>query len=175
MKLKYGVVGAVLLLGNILSAPVAFAVTQQQNMAVSATVTNNCTLNVGPMAFGSIDPNGFNNSQANISITCSSPVPTTTSTATLDGGQNFGAVNAYNTLRAMKLNSNFLAYGLYTDAARTAHIAAGGSVNISAPTSPNQAGAATVIYGQVPTQTSATAGTYTDTVIVTLSYQPATP
>src|SRR5690348_14782451 len=84
-----------ILVGILLSALVAvsqaFALTATANIAVSATVTTNCTIAANPLAFGTYDPAIANSATAlvlttTLSVTCTQGA--TGVTIGLDTGQN---------------------------------------------------------------------------------------
>lgn len=136
---------------------------------VSASVAKKCTVTVSPLNFGSNA--GLLNSDVDATTTlgvqCSRTTPYNVG---LDAGQNSGGdINA----RRMVLGGSAVGYQLYMDAARsivwgntigtdTAHdVGAGmGSGNIQTLT----------VYGTVPSQPTPPAGTYEDTVVVTVTY-----
>ena len=86
-------------------------------------------------------------------------------------------VNASGSQRRMQAGSSFITYNLYTDAART--IAWASTTSATTCTS----GASTCVlgtgtasnqnvsvYGRVPPQTSPPAGSYADTIVVTVTF-----
>jgi spore coat protein U-like protein len=65
--------------------------------------------------------------------------------------------------------SNFINYALYRDSARTANWGntVGTDTVSGTGTGANQS---LTVYGRVPAQTTPVAGTYTDTIVVTVTY-----
>jgi spore coat protein U-like protein len=129
----------------------------------SATVLSNCLVTAANINFGSqglltsnIDQGG------NVSVTCTAG---TTYNVGLDGGNQ----NAGPTGRAMAFGANKVAYGLYRDGARSqvwgttiGTNTVGGTGTGSAQNLP--------VYARVPPQVTPPAGTYNDTIVVTVTY-----
>lgn len=130
---------------------------------VSAEVLGACTVTTTNMNFGTVGVLGSNTDTTNtISVNCNSGVPYTI-------GLDNGATGASPTARRMTNGGNFVTYGIYQDAARTTEwgetigtntISASGTGSVQ-----NYTG-----YGRVPAQTTPVSGTYTDVVIVTVTY-----
>jgi spore coat protein U-like protein len=144
----------------------AHAETRSATMSVSATVTANCTVSTNAVAFGSIDPLGGNHDAAgSVTVNCTNGAAWS---AAANAGSGTGATLAN---RRMTSGANALTYRLYTDAGRTS-IWGDGSTGTAAVTGTGN-GAAQVftVYGRVPSgQTSVRAGSYSDTVSVTITY-----
>ncbi|HEV2000364.1 MAG TPA: spore coat protein U domain-containing protein [Xanthobacteraceae bacterium] len=98
-----------------------------------------------------------------ITPTCSATTPYTIS---LNGG-NSGAANP--TLRKMANGAVQITYGLYSDSARTLGWGSTVGTNTVAGTG-SGLGQALTVYGRVPVQTTPAPGTFTDTVIATVTY-----
>jgi spore coat protein U-like protein len=83
-------------------------------------------------------------------------------------GLNNGLTGTGATERRMTLGGHAVIYGLYKDAARTQPWGSSGGEEVTG------SGAGTVqnlpVYGRVPPQTTPPAGTYADTVVVTVTY-----
>lgn len=133
---------------------------------VTANVQNKCTVSASTLDFGT--PAGVLNASINIApqpiaVTCASGTPYNIG---LDGGLNSGNnINA----RKMILGANSVAYQLYRNAGRTQVWGNTVGTNTVAGTGTGTAQNLTV-YGQVPAQTTPPAGTYTDTVVVSVTY-----
>ncbi|MFA5628270.1 MAG: spore coat U domain-containing protein [Thiohalomonadaceae bacterium] len=133
---------------------------------VSANVVKKCTVTARPLDFGNAGlllSSVF--ATTSIDLQCSRTTPYNVG---LDAGQNgSGNINA----RKMVLGANSVVYQLYKDAART--VVWGDSVGIGTGT---VAGTGTgfmqniPVYGTVPAQLTPPAGTYTDTIVVTVTY-----
>lgn len=131
---------------------------------VNASVAANCLVSVQNIDFGTqgvlradVDATG------SVTATCT---PGTTYTISLNGGTTNGAPTA----RKMSKGAETVTYGLYKD---TNRLQPWGDANTPgstvAGTGTGTAQALTV-YGRVPAQTTPSPGTYTDTVVVTLTY-----
>lgn len=131
-------------------------------------MTANCSVSTTAVGFGNVNVLSGTNADATggLSVTCTNG---TAWTATADAGAGTGATLA---TRKMASGTNLLNYALYTDSARsvvwgdaadttTAKISGTGTGSAQAST----------IYARVPSgQTSAPAGSYADTVTVTVTY-----
>lgn len=132
-------------------------------MAVSATVTATCNVTTSPVAFGSVDVTSGTNVDATggISVTCTNG---TAWAAAAGAGTGTGATV---TARTMTSGVNSLNYALFTDSARTTNF---GGANTISGTGSGSAQASTV-YGRVASgQTSVPSGSYTDSVLISLTY-----
>ncbi|MDA8946981.1 spore coat U domain-containing protein [Luminiphilus sp.] len=169
-KLKGALVSAVLVGTASLTLP-AYAATATGTMAVSTSVLMSCNISAGAMTFASYDPTASadNDATATITSTC-----TTGGAAVITMGQgnaDKSGSTAASPLRAM-FNAEMdeeLLYQVYSDSA-------GGTVwgdtaaTGKAITADGTAQAFTA-YGRIPkNQTGITAGTFTDSVAVTLTY-----
>lgn len=151
----------------ILSAPlilvpmVALGGTDTDTLSVTATVQNACALNGGTMAFGQYLSGQTTNLDATGQINyanCSG-----TLSFELDGGQS-GDVNA----RKMLSGSNQLTYQLYRNSTRNAIWGTGANaqgLQLLQPLSGK-----IDVYGRIPSGQAVPAGTYTDTVNITLTF-----
>ena len=158
---------ASLLLAAAAAQP-AFAATDTATMGVSATVTANCNVSTTALSFGNVDVTSGSNvdGTSTIDVTCTNG---TGWTATADAGAGTGATL---TTRKMANGAELLNYVLYTDSARTTiwGDGVGGTTATLTGTGTGSAQQST-IYGQVPSgQTSLPAGSYADTVTVTVTY-----
>ncbi len=154
----------------LLVSAFAYGGTTSQNMSVTASVSNNCTLSTPTFAFGSYDPIGTNASTpldatADLTVTCTQGASTT---ITMDQGSNADTGStAASPLRRLKTGSEYLSYNLYTDSGRTtvwngttgaSYTGTGSSTSVT-------------VYGRISSgQTSANAGSYSDTVAVTITF-----
>ncbi len=150
--------------GTVLAAP-AYANTA--DLDVSATVEDSCTVANSTMNFGTLSViSGTNHdATASVSLTCTIGADYTMS---LDDGSNAGA----GTQRYLNYNDGTtdhqIPYDLYSDTTRSTAWAASGV---------NPAGTATgsaetvTVYGRIPsTAANVIAGSYTDTVTVSISF-----
>lgn len=132
---------------------------------VSANVIKKCTVAASPLDFGT-NPGLLNTTvtaDTSLSVQCSNG---TAYNVGLDAGQNGGGnINA----RKMILGAHSVQYQLYRDSARTQVWGNTIGLNTVAATGNGNTQNLTV-YGNVLPQTTPPAGTYTDTVIVTVTY-----
>jgi spore coat protein U-like protein len=150
------------------AAQPADAATATASMGVDATVTSNCAVSASPIAFGNVNVTSGSNANAtgSISVTCTSG---TAWAASADAGLGTGATLS---VRKMTAGSDLLNYALYTDSGRTT-LWGDGAGGTTATISDTGSGAAqaTTIYGRVPSgQSGVPAGSYADTVTVTVTY-----
>lgn len=150
-----------------LLAQPALAAETSDTLDVSATVTANCVVSTSPIAFGNVDVTTNSNTDAtgSISVTCTNG---TSWVASADAGSGDGADLA---VRKMTSGANLLSYALYTDSNRTSLW--GDGVESTATIAANGSGVAQsrTIYGRVLSgQTGVPAGSYADTVTVTVAY-----
>jgi len=156
--------------GALIANP-AIAESLQETLHVSATIVGTCTsLSVGALNFGQIRVNGDGTltgtaAEASITLNC-----TTGTAVTLDAGNG---LNHDGTSRAMQgsAGEGALPYQLYRDSAHQipwgSQSGPGGS-SIPFVTHAGQNG--TIIYGNVQGSAAANVGTYTDSVVVTLTF-----
>ena len=148
-------------------ATAATAATASSSLNVSATVTANCTVSTSPVAFGTVDPIAGTDvdGAGGITVTCTNG---TGWSAAAGVGAGTGATLAS---RKMASGSDLLSYSLFTNSARTS--VWGDGTGSTAAISDTGTGSAQIvaIYGRVGSgQTSAPAGSYADTVAVTVTY-----
>ncbi|MEO0063014.1 MAG: hypothetical protein RLZZ08_1574 [Pseudomonadota bacterium] len=144
----------------------AFAATDSDTMQVTATVLNNCAVTASPMAFGTLATLGTAaiDTSASVALACT---PNAAYNVSMDVGLN--ASGSQRRLVNGADNSQLIPYNLYTDAARTA---AWGTAVGSTVTGTATTGSATLTaYGRIPaTAAAVSAGAYTDTVTVTVTF-----
>ena len=149
----------------------AQAATSTANLSVTATVTANCTVTTSALSFGAYDPVNVNLStpllgSGTVSVRCTNGA---SATIELDQGANpaSGSTGA-SPLRRLKSGSNFLSYSLFSDGARSVVWATGG------PQSVAHTGTGLVtpltVYGTVSAGQQVPAGSYADTVLVTVTF-----
>lgn len=131
--------------------------------ALCAVPAAACTVSVGSLAFGSIDPlaGAATDSAATIEITCPASAGYTISL-----GSGAGTYAS----RRLESGSNYLAYNLYTDASRTLvwGDGTGGSLTVNGMADSN--GTVHTVYGRIPSQPTAVPGEYVDAIVVTIEY-----
>jgi spore coat protein U-like protein len=142
----------------------ANAATTTGNMSVQLVLGSSCAINsIGAMDFGTNnDLTAAISTTADISVTCTNGTPYSIE---LGAGGGAGATTA---TRVMTSGANTLNYSIYKEAAHTNVFGTGATEKISATGS---AGAQTyTAYGLVPIQATPAVGTYTDTVLATVTY-----
>lgn len=142
------------------------AQTTQTTMDVSATVVKACVVSATNLAFGDYDPTATIPSDAtsSVTVTCT---PGTSFSVGLNAGTTSGSTV---TNRRMASGGNRLSYVLYSDAARTTNW--GNTPGSDTPAAVTAISSPTVltVYGRVPALQAVAAGSYTDTVTITVSY-----
>lgn len=150
-----------------ISAQPAFAATTSSDLDVSATVTSNCVVSTSPIAFGDVNvtTNTDVDGTGGISVTCTNG---TAWAAAADAGTGVGADLS---VRKMTSGANLLNYALFTDSGRTTVWGDGVDTSSTITGTGTGSAQASTIYGRVLSgQTAALAGSYADTVTVTLTY-----
>ena len=170
-KLKLAIASAIVAGAMGLSAT-SYAATTTGSMAVTAEVAMSCAISTGPMAFGTYDPTSTTalDATATITSTCTSGGATIMTMG--QGSWYSGTSNDAIPMREMSDETGDfpqkLAYHLYSDSA-------GGTVWGNTPgtgkaiTATGSAQAITV-YGQITAQQSVSEASFSDSVLVTLSY-----
>lgn len=144
----------------------AFAATETNTIAISATVVGSCSISGGTIAFGNYDPvEGADVSgSADLTVICSSG---TSWTVSLDKGQA-----ADFTTRTMDDgSSNYLNYNLFTNVGHTTVFGDGsGATSTSAGTGTGSSQTVTV-YGLIPSgQNTVPVGSYSESITATITY-----
>jgi spore coat protein U-like protein len=150
----------------------AFAGTATSNMSVSASVSNNCTISAGSLAFGAYDPITTNHSSAlngtaTLTVNCTQGAA---ATITLGQGSNAasGSTDAAPLRQLSDGNNHVLSYALFQDGG---HSTAWGN---SSETGASYTGLGTSsnvsVYGQVTAGQNVPSGTYSDTVVATVTF-----
>jgi spore coat protein U-like protein len=168
MELKRIVVVTMLLLGV---AGMAMASgTDTAELTVSASITSNCTISTTALEFGAYDYIEANNSSAlngtgGVSTTCTTGAAVT---ITLGKGANDTTGTDAVPVRNMKSGENLLAYFLYSDSDRTT--VWGNTEGSGVADTGTGAASAKTIYGKVTGGQNKPVGTYTDTVVATVTF-----
>ncbi|WP_375249653.1 spore coat U domain-containing protein [Sphingomonas sp.] len=147
----------------VAAASPALAATGNSNMTVSTTIPTTCALgSVTNIAFA--NPSGLSVTQTDatgsIAVTCTNGG---TYTVGADNGQNY-ASSTRNMKSTRSGSSAVLSYALYSDSGHSTALTTSASIvgDGSAQTFS--------IYGRMPAQTATEAGSYTDTVSLTVTY-----
>lgn len=149
--------------GLALAAASAHAGTATGNFDVTATVVDTCTISASDLAFGSYT-GALLDSTTTIAVTCTN---LTAYTVEIDAGSGSGATTSVR--RMTGPSSGLLNYALYQDAA---HLLVWGTLGALQSVAGIGSGASQslTVYGRVPAGQSPAAGSYTDTVTVTVNY-----
>ncbi len=162
-------VSAAMLFATLLPAG-AYAQTHSANLAVSATVSANCRLTGGTLAFGAYDP-VVTNAAADLTGSGAFTVACTRGATNVWIGMGLG-VNASGSTRRMRLaaTTDYLSYELYKD--NTASPAVWGNAQASglAYTPTSKTPYTMTVYGRVPSNQDVPSGSYTDTVVMTVNF-----
>jgi len=147
----------------LLNGAAAQAQVATANLGVQIIITGGCAVqNVVGVNFGSVPLLTSNiDTTGSFDVVCTSGIPYSIS---LNGGGG-GTVNA----RRMALSSTFIGYQLYSDPARSQVWGETLNVDRVIGTGSGTAQPQTV-YARVPPQTTPAAGTYTDTVTISVNY-----
>ena len=161
---KSAMVAAAVLAIALLSVPnAAFAATTTATMNVSATVVNNCTVSANPLSFGQYSGTALNVSTT-ISVTCNTG---DSYSVGLNAGGGSGATVS-NRLMTLSSGSATLAYSLLSGSYSGTNW---GNASGSWVTGTGNGSAQTLtVYGVVAGGLYPTAGSYADSVTVTLTY-----
>lgn len=169
MKFKKTLLAAAFALSGV--AFVASAATVTSTMGVQIIIQNACDVTTTAptdLDFGThglLDAAVNETTAGGITVTCTNGASYNIG---LDAGANPSTAGDINT-RRMAAGSEFVGYQLYSDAARTS--AWGNTISTDTVASTGTGAAQSFpVYGQVPAQATPTAGTYTDTVTVTVTY-----
>lgn len=144
----------------------ALAATATTTFDVTATVADTCSISASNLAFGAYDPGaGDLNGTTTIVATCTED---TTYNIGLDTGDN--GASATTTTRAMDDSlTNYLDYELYQDSSRTT--VWGETVGTDTVSQTSAGGDEShTVYGQIPGSQFVPAGSYSDTINVTITY-----
>ncbi|MER8466443.1 spore coat protein U domain-containing protein [Mesorhizobium sp. M1396] len=134
------------------------------NFTVNASVAANCLVTVQNIDFGAKGVLSANvDATGGVSVTCTSG---TAYTVSLNGG----TTNSAPTARKMSKGAETVTYGLYKDTARSQPWGDTATPGSTVPGTGNGLVQALTVYGRVPPQTTPSAGVYTDTVVVTITY-----
>lgn len=153
-----------------LMSSAALAGTATANMTPSANVTATCVVTGNPVAFGTYNPfTGAAVSQSTtISVTCTNGMTAPPITMGQGLHANTSSTEAVPLRQMSNGAAGLLTYNLYSNAGATV-----AWENVTGVTSPTPTGSAQNmnVYGKIDAgQTTALAGTYADTVVVTATF-----
>ncbi len=152
-------------LAGLFAAAPASAQTATTTFPVTATVLTSCSVTANPLAFGNYNPT----SATALDATTTMSVLCTVGTSFTVGLNAGTAAGATVTTRQMSNGTSRLNYALYQEAARTTNWGNTPATSPAPITAPVAASTLTV-YGRVPALQNVPAGSYTDTITVTVSY-----
>lgn len=131
---------------------------------VTATVVPACTIDVAPLSFGSMESLAEAvDAQTTITANCTSA---TSYSISLGLGNGSGVTGP--AARKMMKGSDSITYGLYQNPERT--MVWGDQVSSDFDGTGTGSFQSIPVYGRIPSQNTPQAGTYTDTVVVTITY-----
>lgn len=146
------------------------AATATANLSVSATVTNNCTIGTSAVAFGGYDPIATHAStpldaSGTVTVTC-------TQGTTRTVGLSLGANATGATRRLTDGSSHYVAYELFKDSGRSSIWGNSGADLLTPAVDPAASNAAVnlTVYGRIAAGQNVVAGSYTDTVVATVTF-----
>jgi spore coat protein U-like protein len=134
------------------------------NFTVSVTLLPSCSVSATTLNFGIVGVLTANiDASANLSVTCTITAPYTVS---LSAGASPGATTAN---RAMTGPGGKVKYALYQDPGRTTNW--GNNIGVDTVAGTGTGAAQSIpVYGRVAPQATPPVGTYTDTVVITVSF-----
>ena len=166
-KLKLAIVSA-MLVGTAGLSATSYAATATDNMAVSTEVTLSCTMSAGEMQFATYDPSSGNPGIATVTITSDC---TAGGAAIITLGQ--GASPATTSTDAVPIRrligaGGNLNYDLYSDSTRTTIF--GNTTDTGKAFTAASGSNITTVFGRIIEEQEVGAGTFADSVAVTLTY-----
>jgi spore coat protein U-like protein len=149
----------------------SFAGTDTENLSVTATVSANCTITTAAVGFGTYDPVV---THASTALTATGTVTTTCTkdaAAAITLGQGANATTTSTDAapaRRMISGTNYLTYQLYSDSARTT--VWGNDTTTDVAVTGTGSAVSSTVYGSVSGGQNVPAGSYTDTVVATVTF-----
>ncbi|MGH6617112.1 Csu type fimbrial protein [Sphingomonas sp.] len=151
---------------GVLIAPAAQAATTTTTFPVTATVLKACVVSANPLPFGNYDPTATTPVDATTTLSVLCTVGTSF-TVGLNAGTASGATV---TTRRMTNGANTLSYALYQEAARTNNWGNTPGTDTPLATTAPILPTTLTVYGRLPASQNVPAGSYTDTITVTVNY-----
>ena len=138
--------------------------TRTATFLVSLTLTSDCQISTNPLNFGSSGVlQAAINQTATLNVTCSTSTPYNIG---LDAGSVTGSTVA---ARLLANGSTTVQFQMYSDTARS--VVWGNTIGTNTVTGTGTGAVqALTVYGQVPTQTTPAAATYTSTVTMSVTF-----
>ena len=159
---KQGTAAIAALILGLGTAGDAGAVTKTATLGITVAVQSACSVTGGTLDFGTYTAGQSTDKDAQMNIAYTDCGPGTI-TLELDGG---GAGDT--AARKLRSGSNLMNYNLYKDSARASLLGSGASGRTNTLTAITSGTFA--VFGRVPRSQAAPAGTYTDTVNITLTF-----
>ena len=155
-----------------LAAP-ALAGSVTANLSVGASVANNCNITTTAAAFGPYDPivtnqaSPLDSSNGKVTLACAKGAA-----ATIGLGVGLNAASATGTSRALidGTGTYFLSYELYNDPSHATVWTDTSGGWVAPVPAPSRGPRDFTVYGRVPAGQNVPAGTYSDTVLVTVNF-----
>lgn len=132
-------------------------------VSVNGNVSPTCSVSAGTLSFGSYSPAAATVASAGVSVNCSNGAPYQVS---LGSGQNVSGA----TRRMARSGGGYLNYFLFSNSART--VAWGDGTALGARVNGTGSGTSQTltVYGRIPGAQAVPAGSYSDSVVVTVEY-----
>lgn len=165
MKTRIGFLAVLL----ALCAGAAHAGSTSASLGVSATVSSVCTATTTPIAFGTYNPASGSALDASGAVMVTCTVGTTYSVA-LNAGANPSVAGDVTTRRMADASSNYLPYQIYLDSSHNTVWGNGTSGSASSGHTGDGSAQGYTAYGRIPASQYVVPGSYTDTVVATITY-----
>lgn len=164
MRRKSTAFGAALL--SFMAPQMAMAGSTSTSMGISATVLSACIVTSNSMGFGNYNPTSATPTDATstLDVTCTAG---TNYSVGLNTGTKAGATVL---TRQMTSGANALSYSLYSDSSRSTNWGNTPGTDTPAQTTAGVLPSTFTVYGRIPAQQNVQAGSYADTVTITVSY-----
>lgn len=160
------IISTITIVSCFTSAQLSFAADATTTMGISATVLSACSINANNLAFGNYNPTSATPTDATstIDVICTTG---TSYTVALNAGTTSGTTVS---TRKMASGANRLDYALYSDSARSTNWGNTPGTDTPAATVAGVIPSTFTVYGRVAAQQNVPAGSYTDTVTITVTY-----
>ena len=169
-KIKLAVLSAIVA-GSMGLSATSYAAVASSNMAVQTTVAMACTISAGALTFTSYDPTASADNDATAAITSTCTAGGAAKITMGEGNNKISGSSPATPKRAMKTGGETpqtLAYHLYRDSDRAT---VWGNTDATGEGVTGSGSAKTLVaYGRIPKNQTVGAGTFTDSVAVTVTY-----
>ncbi len=164
---------AAMVTGMLMFAKPGFSATATTNLAVTAQVDATCTVTTSALAFGNYDPISTHatsplDGTGTVTVKCANGL---SAVITLGQGSypDSGSTDASPLRRLSDGSSSYLSYSLYQDGSRATTW--GNTSGTGVSTTGTGSDDSHTVYGRIPGgQGSVDAGSYSDTVVVTVTF-----